>query len=174
MLFRVAIAHACARRSVDGIRHADPTDDQGGEADQRQELCEPLDALGEARIGIGPAADLPARLRGALTHPRFHRIEGGARGQLDPVAPPAEAARLDETSTTKASAIRSGVARNRCRPQSCRARTGSFRAGSAVTGKRDPVAGLEIEAGQQGGVGQRAGARRPSRRAGRQGHRADP
>ncbi len=75
--------------------HPDPADDEGGEADEG-ENCVNRSMLWAKRgshwTGCGPAI----RLRHGLPHPRLAGLEGTAGGQLHPVAPAAEAARLDE------------------------------------------------------------------------------
>ena len=45
------------------IGDADAAHEQGGQADEGQELGEALDVAGKARIGIEPRADVPAGLR---------------------------------------------------------------------------------------------------------------
>ena len=139
-----------------GIRHADPADDEGGEADEREELGEALDPLGEARIGVVARAHLEPRLGQGLLH---RGVDGGQARvvglrHLQAVGEAVEAARLDQA----------GGAQGGQRDQQARTEAD---AGADPVGLRDeggadldrkaaerhPVAGFETESGQQGRVG---------------------
>ena len=146
----VALARQVRR---DRIRYTDAADEQRGQRDQGEELGEAFDAALELRRRLVARADLPTgvgegRLR--LFVDRRHGAVARARGEAQPVLPAHQAAGLDE-----AGGAQRRLADEDARPEADTGREpiGLFDQRGAQVDRGaadgDPVAGFQIEPGEQ-------------------------
>jgi hypothetical protein len=86
---------------ADAVADADPGDDEGGEADQAEELAHARKEAARAGRGIVAVADLPARRREGSLEPLRDGCGCGARRQAQAIAGGEQAAGLDEAGSRK-------------------------------------------------------------------------
>ena len=132
------------------IGDADAADDQRRQADQGQELREPLDVAGKRGSALTrerisqPASGRPCCASAASASSAAS--SDASRGQREPVGPAHQAAGLQQAGRAQGRPARPGsAARSRCRSRSCPARRRGWRGARRSRRRADPVADLEVE-----------------------------